>query len=125
MKKIVILLSILVFLLSLTSCDTSLFSHSGQKVTVMIVGLDYVVKDTSKPLKWRGDGVQTFTVGNLGGTINDSKELIQFIESSPSMFHSVKTIREMLEKEGLGINLTISNSIAVELNTQLGIDFPL
>ena len=32
--------------------------------------------------------------------INDSKELIQFIESSPSMFHSVKTIREMLEKEG-------------------------
>ncbi len=72
MKKIVILLSILVFLLSLTSCDTSLFSHSGQKVTVMIVGLDY---KSSDPLKWRGDGVQVFTVGNLGGTINDSKEL--------------------------------------------------
>ena len=81
MKKIVILLSILIFLLSLTSCDTSLFSHSGQKVTVMIVGLDYVVKDTSKPLKWRGDGVQTFTVGNLGGTINDSKELGAALDS--------------------------------------------
>ena len=81
MKKIVILLSILIFLLSLTSCDTSFFSHSGQKVTVMIVGLDYVVKDTSKPLKWRGDGVQTFTVGNLGGTINDSKELGAALDS--------------------------------------------
>ena len=32
--------------------------------------------------------------------INDSKELIRFIESSPSMFHSVKTIREMLEEDG-------------------------
>ena len=65
MKKIVILLSILVFLLSLTSCDTSLFSHSGQKVTVMIVGLDYKVKDTSNPLEWRGDGVQLFNVWDL------------------------------------------------------------
>ena len=81
MKKIVILLSILVFLLSLTSCDTSFFSHSGQKVTVMVVGLDYKVQDTSKPLKWRGDGVQTFTVGNLGGTINDSKELGAALDS--------------------------------------------
>lgn len=81
MKKIVILLSILVFLLSLTSCDTSIFSHSGQKVTVMVVGLDYKVQDTSNPLKWRGDGVQVFTVGDLEGTINDSKELGAALDS--------------------------------------------
>ena len=81
MKKIVILLSILIFFLFLTSCDTSIFSHSGQKVTVMIVGLDYKVQDTSKPLKWRGDGVQPFIVGDLGGTINDSKELGAALDS--------------------------------------------
>ena len=33
-------------------------------------------------------------------TIEISNELIQFIESSPSMFHSIKTIRTYLEEDG-------------------------
>lgn len=33
-------------------------------------------------------------------TIEISNELIQFIESSPSMFHSIKTIRTYLEEAG-------------------------
>ena len=33
-------------------------------------------------------------------TVEISNELIQFIESSPSMFHSIKTIRTYLEKDG-------------------------
>ncbi len=33
-------------------------------------------------------------------TIEISNELIQFIESSPSMFHSIKTIRTYLDEAG-------------------------
>ena len=33
-------------------------------------------------------------------TVEISNELIQFIESSPSMFHSIKTIRTYLEEDG-------------------------
>ncbi len=40
-------------------------------------------------------------------TIEISNELIQFIESSPSMFHSIKTIRTYLEEDGLHIFLNL------------------
>ncbi len=75
MKKIIIFILCIIFACFITSCDTSFFSHDGQKVTVMIVGLDYSPRQKNlegKPisLKWG-----SYTVGKLEGTINDSKEI--------------------------------------------------
>ena len=38
--------------------------------------------------------------GIIMNNIEISKELIDFIQNSPSMFHSVKTVRDYLEEAG-------------------------
>lgn len=70
MKKLLFILLFL-FMLCLISCDNAFFSHSGQKVTVMVVGLDYSPKGSSKSfLSWGG-----FDIKPLKGTMYDSKEI--------------------------------------------------
>ena len=73
MRKTFFLVAFVVLLVFI-SCDAPFFSHEGQKVTVMIVGLDYEprqkdVFDKPIDLKW-----SSYSVGKLSGTINDSKE---------------------------------------------------
>lgn len=75
MKKVLIISICILFLFCFLSCDASLFSHNGQKVTVMVVGMDYAPrqKDSSgKPISLKWDA---YSVGQLSGTINDSKEI--------------------------------------------------
>ena len=73
MRKTFFLVAFVVLLVFI-SCDAPFFSHEGEKVTVMIVGLDYEprqkdVFDKPIDLKW-----SSYSVGKLVGTINDSKE---------------------------------------------------
>lgn len=71
MKKFLGCLAILAFCFVIISCNPETFSRKGQKVTVMIVGLDYLPKGGSTaPLSWGG-----YSVPKLSGTINDAKEL--------------------------------------------------
>lgn len=75
MKKTLFVLICIVLSLLVSSCNASFFSHDGQKVTVMVVGLDYAPRQKNlegKPisLKW-----SSYSVGKLEGTINDSKEI--------------------------------------------------
>ena len=75
MKNVLIISTCILFLFCFLSCDASLFSHNGQKVTVMVVGMDYAPrqKDSSgKPISLKWDA---YSVGQLSGTINDSKEI--------------------------------------------------
>ena len=44
-------------------------------------------------------------------TIEISNELIQFIESSPSMFHSIKTIRTYLEEDGMRVEMNPNKEV--------------
>lgn len=81
MKKVLILSICILFLFCFLSCDASLFSHNGQKVTVMVVGMDYAPrqKDSSgKPISLKWDA---YSVGLLSGTINDSKEIGAALDS--------------------------------------------
>lgn len=75
MKKYLTVLFCMLIAFVFISCDSSFFSHDGQKVTVMIVGLDYAprqkdAKGDDISLKW-----SSYSVGELSGTIRDSKEI--------------------------------------------------
>lgn len=77
MKKSGLIILAVFLLLFSVSCDTSFFSHDGQKVTVMVVGLDYARKGGSvNNLSWG-----SFDIPPLNGTINDSKEIGAALDS--------------------------------------------
>ena len=72
MKKSGLIIFAVFLLLFSVSCDTSFFAHDGQKVTVMVVGLDYA----SKNLSWG-----SYSIPQLNGTINDAKEIGAALDS--------------------------------------------
>ena len=72
MKKSGLIILAVFLLLFSVSCDTSFFAHDGQKVTVMVVGLDYA----SKNLSWG-----SYSIPQLNGTINDAKEIGAALDS--------------------------------------------
>ena len=77
MKKSGLMILAVLLLLFSVSCDTSFFSHDGQKVTVMVVGLDYARKGGSVTnLSWG-----SFDIPPLNGTINDAKEIGAALDS--------------------------------------------
>ena len=77
MKKSGLIILAVFLLLFSVSCDTSFFSHDGQKVTVMVVGLDYARKVGSVTnLSWG-----SFSIPQLNGTINDAKEIGAALDS--------------------------------------------
>ena len=77
MKKSGLIILAVFLLLFSVSCDTSFFSHDGQKVTVMVVGLDYARKGGSVTnLSWG-----SFDIPPLNGTINDAKEIGAALDS--------------------------------------------
>ena len=77
MKKSGLMILAVLLLLFSVSCDTSFFSHDGQKVTVMVVGLDYARKgESTTSLSWG-----SYPVPQLNGTINDAKEIGAALDS--------------------------------------------
>ena len=77
MKKSGLIILAVFLLLFSVSCDTSFFSHDGQKVTVMVVGLDYARKgESTTNLSWG-----SYSIPQLNGTINDSKEIGAALDS--------------------------------------------
>ena len=77
MKKSGLIILAVFLLLFSVSCDTSFFSHDGQKVTVMVVGLDYARKGVSETnLSWG-----SYSIPQLNGTINDAKEIGAALDS--------------------------------------------
>ena len=77
MKKSGLIILAVFLLLFSVSCDTSFFSHDGQKVTVMVVGLDYARKGGSTTnLSWG-----SYSIPQLNGTINDAKEIGAALDS--------------------------------------------
>ena len=77
MKKSGLIILAVFLLLFSVSCDTSFFAHDGQKVTVMVVGLDYARKGVSETdLSWG-----SYSIPQLNGTINDAKEIGAALDS--------------------------------------------
>ena len=77
MKKSGLIILAVFLLLFSVSCDTSFFSHDGQKVTVMVVGLDYARKgESTTNLSWG-----SYSIPQLNGTINDAKEIGAALDS--------------------------------------------
>ena len=77
MKKSGLIILTFFLLLFSVSCDTSFFSHDGQKVTVMVVGLDYARKgESTTNLSWG-----SYSIPQLNGTINDAKEIGAALDS--------------------------------------------
>lgn len=77
MKKSGLMILAVLLLLFSVSCDTSFFSHDGQKVTVMVVGLDYARKgESTTNLSWG-----SYSIPQLNGTINDAKEIGASLDS--------------------------------------------
>ena len=77
MKKSGLIILAVFLLLFSVSCDTSFFSHDGQKVTVMVVGLDYARKgESTTNLSWG-----SYSIPQLNGTINDAKEIGASLDS--------------------------------------------
>ena len=77
MKKSGLIILAVFLLLFSVSCDTSFFSHDGQKVTVMVVGLDYARKgESTTDLSWG-----SYSIPHLNGTINDAKEIGAALDS--------------------------------------------
>ena len=77
MKKSGLMILAVLLLLFSVSCDTSFFSHDGQKVTVMVVGLDDARKVGSVTnLSWG-----SYSIPPLNGTINDAKEIGAALDS--------------------------------------------
>ena len=77
MKKSGLIILAVFLLLFSVSCDTSFFSHDGQKVIVMVVGLDYARKgESTTDLSWG-----SYSIPHLNGTINDAKEIGAALDS--------------------------------------------
>ncbi len=80
MRKLVFYFLICCLLL-FVSCDSNVINHQGQKVTTLVVGLDYIQRYNSlTALKFK-DGVKEWTVGELKASLRDAKEVGVAIDS--------------------------------------------
>lgn len=80
MKKLVfpIFLCCLIFFVS---CNPNVINHGGQKVTTLVIGLDYTQRyNALTELKFK-DGIKEGTVGKLNASLRDAKEVGAAIDS--------------------------------------------
>ena len=91
MKKSLFFLIALIMIV-LVSCSPDVFSHEGQKVTVMVVGLDYAVRYNAVDYLKYKDGSKEYSIKPLKASMRDSKEVgaaLDSIYADKSVDHEV------------------------------------